>query len=1206
MKAIAVIADAPETIESWRHFLQSIKMAFSHLKIADSPETALDLCRERSPNCVLIAFGSLVPEKLIREIAARNFPVLAISETNAAASAVAALKAGVSDFLVRKNLDAEALRRSLEENVVKNDSRCRANDNATLESEERYQMESFQIVAQVTNDAIWNWDLKTNRLSWNEGVRTLFGYLPEQVSDSIDWWYEHIHPDERDRVVAGIHKVIDAGEQKWTDEYRFIKSDGTFADVLDRGLVIRDADGEPTRMLGGMTDMTERRLANEKLRASEAHYRNLFESNPHPMWIYDLETLRFLSVNDAAVAHYGYSREEFLAMTIADIRPPEDASRLRKIIFESEPKINRAGVWRHLKKDGAGIEVEITTHVLDFDERRSALVLAHDVTEQRSVEKALRESEERYRALFDSIDEGFCTIEMLFDANGKPFDYRILQTSPSFERQSGVENAIGKTIREIAPQHEEYWFEIYGRVAMTGEPIRFENYADALRRWFDVYAFRIGDQRSRRVGVLFNDITVRKRAEDALRESEQRQEFLLKLSDALNQLADPIEIQSVASRVLGEHLAVNRVAYFEVREDDYVVERDYVNCAMNLSGRYPVSSFGSGLLSAYQNGETVSAEDVTVDEQLSRTEQAGFAAIQTRAYIGVPLIKNNQLVAGLAVHSSLPRRWTNAEIAVVKETAERTWATVERARAEETVRESERRLLQMADAMPQVVWIANNEGAVIYYNSRVRGFAGIEQTPEGNWDWQPVLHPDDLAATAEAWQKAVREKKPYVKEHRVMMQKGGFRWHLSRGFPILDEHGNVSRWYGTATDIHEIKEAEAERERLFESEQKARELAEQANRAKDEFLAVLSHELRTPLNAIYGWTQILEQSNFEPNQTRQAIEIISRNVRLQNALIEDLLDVSRIISGKMRLECETTSLISIIQSALAAARPAAEKQRVRIEPALDTSADEIFGDKHRLQQIISNLLTNAIKFTPAGGSVKVELQREGEKAKLKIQDTGIGIAPDLLPHIFDQFRQADASSKRKFGGLGLGLTIVKHLVELHGGAVFADSEGEGRGAIFTIELPLAAPKITHADLKTSQNGFASEAAETKPLAGAKILIVDDDSDALDLMCFVLDREGANVVCCQSAKDALQALENSSFDLLISDLGMSEMDGYELIRTIRARENGGKSNNLPAIALTGYVSADDRERVLTAGFQTHLAKPVNLETLSAAARELIEK
>ena len=391
---------------------------------------------------------------------------------------------------------------------------------------------------------------------------------------------------------------------------------------------------------------------------------------------------------------------------------------------------------------------------------------------------------------------------------------------------------------------------------------------------------------------------------------------------------------------------------------------------------------------------------------------------------------------------------------------------------------------------------------------------------------------------------------------------------------------------------------------MLEREQVLRREAEAANRAKDEFLAMLSHELRTPLNAIYGWTRILQTGSLDPAKTTQAIETIARNVRLQNALIEDLLDVSRIVSGKMRLESETLSLVSVLHSTLEAARPSAAKQSVSIASCFDPTADEMFGDKHRLQQVFNNLLANAIKFTPANGAVTVSLERLDDTAKLVFEDSGIGLAPELLPHIFDRFRQADASSKRQYGGLGLGLTIVKHLVELHGGTVSAHSKGENLGATFIVELPLTPQIIPLADVPPARNTANNGNETALLLAGARILVVDDDHDALDLMSFILEQEGADVICANSASAALQQLNGEKFGLLISDLGMAGMDGFDLIRQVRANENGD-ATRLPAIALTGYVSADDRERVLLAGFQTHLPKPLDIDNLLLVAVNLLK-
>jgi signal transduction histidine kinase/DNA-binding response OmpR family regulator len=436
------------------------------------------------------------------------------------------------------------------------------------------------------------------------------------------------------------------------------------------------------------------------------------------------------------------------------------------------------------------------------------------------------------------------------------------------------------------------------------------------------------------------------------------------------------------------------------------------------------------------------------------------------------------------------------------------------------------------------------------------------------------------------------------------------RWYLVRCFPTHE--GGISVFTQDITarqraaealrkSDEQVRQALTERLRLLQSARAAQAEAEQANRAKDEFLAVLSHELRAPLNAMKGWTQLLQAGLLTAEKAEQAIEVIARNVNLQNALIEDLLDVSRIVSGKMRLENETLSLLLTTRAAVEAARPAALKRQLSIESSFDADADKIFADKHRLQQIINNLLTNAIKFTPEGGTIQVRLECEGSSAKLVIQDSGIGIAPELLPHVFERFRQADASTTRKYGGLGLGLTIVKHLVELHGGAVEVHSDGEGLGTAFTVRLPLVPQALLHSGAETG-NG-ASPEDNARPLENLRILLVDDDPDVIDLMSFALKARGAKLTCFGSAKAALEELGGQPLDLLISDLGMAEMDGYEFIRQVRSRIS---AEQLPAIALSGYVSADDRERVLESGFQTHLAKPVDLEALPLIVLNLLKK
>lgn len=405
-------------------------------------------------------------------------------------------------------------------------------------------------------------------------------------------------------------------------------------------------------------------------------------------------------------------------------------------------------------------------------------------------------------------------------------------------------------------------------------------------------------------------------------------------------------------------------------------------------------------------------------------------------------------------------------------------------------------------------------------------------------------------------------------------------------------------------DITDRRLAEKEREENLIREQALREQAESANRSKDEFLAVISHELRSPLNAMSGWSKMLKRGMLDDDKTVQAIEVIDRNINLQNHLIEDLLDVSRIITGKLKIEPAEINYCRIVSEAVETARPLAAEKGIKLTLTAKAEICEGFGDPNRLYQIVGNLLTNAVKFTPDGGAIDVVLQTLGKNIELSVSDTGIGIEADLIPHIFERFRQADGSTRRKYGGLGLGLAIVKSLVEMHGGNVTAESEGENRGATFTVKMPLSggmteqfekSKKITKTNRNEPSGGV---------LANTKIIIVDDETDALELLKFVLKNSGAEVYAFNTASEVLEMTEKINPDLLISDISMAEMDGYDLIQRIR-ESSFSRHKFLPAIAITAYTSVEDRAQVLSAGFQMHISKPFDIEAIPHQVRQLID-
>ncbi|MES2960181.1 MAG: PAS domain S-box protein [Pseudomonadota bacterium] len=540
----------------------------------------------------------------------------------------------------------------------------------------------------------------------------------------------------------------------------------------------------------------------------------------------------------------------------------------------------------------------------------------------------------------------------------------------------------------------------------------------------------------------------------------------------------------------------------------------------------------------------------------------------------------------------------------------------DRRNQEEALRRSEERFRLLIEGVPDyAIFMLDVNGNVASWNvgaERVKGYKPTEILGRHF----SIFYPAE--ARESGWPEhelqAAREKGSFIDEGWRLRKDGSLLWAHVTITALRDSHRRLLGFAKLTRDLTERKRSEAteiagqEREEILDAERSARMTAQRATRIKDEFLATLSHELRTPLSAIVGWTQVLKRAgqDAKPEDIERAVAVIDRNARAQVQLIDDLLDLSKVLSGKIRLDLQQISLSDVVKAAIDSAMPAADAKDIRLKQLLDPTPVTVTADTGRLQQVVWNLLTNAIKFTPKGGQVQVLLQRVNSHIELSVSDTGIGIPPNFLPQVFDRFAQMDSSTTRSFGGLGLGLAICKQLVELHGGSIRAASQGEGRGATFFIELPLSIVQIENADVREHPTVAQPESEQVAlpQLGGIHAFVIDDEADSRDLMRRVFEDQGARVTAFGSAEEALVALQRTKPSIIVSDIGMPRMDGFQFMRVLRATEI--RNARIPALALTAFARAEDRKQALLAGFQAHLAKPFDVGELILLVANLVDR
>ena len=864
----------------------------------------------------------------------------------------------------------------------------------------------------------------------------------ESITDGFftldaDWRFDYVNP-EAERILARDKGSL-LGKVLW-DEYPGVVG-SEFEAAYRRAAAERKpqtflafypdhgrwydarAFPSPTGLTVYFRDVSEAKEVEAALRASEEGRRLALDAAGLGAWNIDLARRRLtcdarfsaiftgatapLSYEQAVAAIHEDDRARVAAAIAAATRsdnPAPYAVEYRVVRPEGEVRwvFARGGA----NFTGAGAE----RRLVSFD---GTVV---DITERKHAENRLRVSEARFRTLFDSIDEGFCVIEVIFDAAGRPSDYRFLEANPAFARHTGLEHAVGSRMRELAPDMDEFWFETCGRVALTGQPSRFVSEAKALARWYDVYAFPLGEAEGGKVAVLFNDITARQRVEERLREAEEQ----------------------------------------------------------------------------------------------FRT---------------------------------------------------------------------------LADNMAQFAWTADASGAINWYNRRWYDYTGTTLESMQGWGWQAVHHPDHLDRVTTRFKRSIDSGEPWEDTFPLRGVDGSYRWFLSRALPIRNDAGTLVRWFGTNTDVTE------QRDTAEELRQVAAELS-QADRRKDEFLATLAHELRNPLAPIRNSLELIRIAAADPGVVERSRQVMERQLAQMTRLVDDLLDVSRISSDKLALRRERIDLETVVRSAVETSRPVLDAAEQRLTVALPAEPVFLDGDLTRLAQVFMNLLHNAAKFSEPGGQVGLSAQRDGGEVVVTVTDTGVGIPPDHLGRIFDMFSQVSSSIERSQGGLGIGLTLVRRLVGLHGGRVEARSDGPGTGSTFVVRLPVLA----------ESGGATAPADDAAPSAsGLRVLVVDDNRDAATSLAALLQLMGNEA---HTAYDGLAALDSASAlrpDVVLLDIGLPGLNGYEVARRIRAEPWGGA---MRLFATTGWGQDGDKRMSKEAGFDEHLVKPVDptaLMRLLGAAR-----
>ncbi len=998
-----------------------------------------------------------------------------------------------------------------------------------------------------------------------------------------------LRQDERTRDIPVILLSARAGEESKAEGLEGGANDYLVKPFSARELLAR---------VGARLQLQQaRRESQAALRASERKFSAAFNQSPLPMTITSLDDGRLTDVNESFEQLSGYMREEALGRTPEELRLLAEWGRRdegRKLLQAGERVYGFEA--RFLTKSGEERIGLIRSSLIEINSRPHVLSSFTDITEHKQAEEAIS----RLAAIVESSDDAIVSK----DLNGV-----IMSWNEGAEKLFGytAEDVIGKPIMILIPPDRADEESRVLESIRRGEKI--DHYETVRRRKDGALAeisltiSPIRDRAGKVIGAskIARDITERKRVELALAEGARQQRALYLLADQLHRAQSLDDVYNAALDAILSALRCERASILLFDEAGVMrfvgwrgLSEEYRKAVEGHSPWKPDDKYP----------EPICINDIDlaeIDDSLKAVvKREGISALTF-----VPLVSRGKLIGKFMTYFNDIHAFSDDEIGLSLTIARGLAFGIDRKRSEDLLRQYAAQLALITNNAPVLIAQCDAQSRFKFVNKAYAERFGL--TPED------CVGKRILEVTGEeAYQSfsqhiaAVLRGEPVEFEVEIPYAVIGKHFMHCSYAPESDATGKVVGFVAAITDITERKRAEEEIARLLAEEQAARELAEQATRAKDEFLAVVSHELRSPLNAILGWNSMLGSKRGDDPYIARVIETIERNGKAQLQLIEDLLDTARIISGNMKLEFQPVDPVAVIGAALDTVRTAASSKGIVITTDIDPKAGQFTGDHARLQQVVWNLVSNAVKFTPEGGRVWVELRRGGAGVQIIVRDTGQGIEPDLAPYVFDRFRQGDSSTSRRFGGLGLGLSLVKHLVELHGGDVKIESPGKGQGTTVTVSLPVRA---IQSQGQTEPRGDWGQPvirrSPSKILKGVRALVVDDEADARELITLTLEQNGAQVASVDSAAAALDALEsrldgNSAgepFEILICDIGMPGTDGYELIRQIRAHKND-RVSSIKTVALTAYARSENRLQALRAGFHMYVSKPVDEAELTA--------